>query len=152
MKVVLSKDVKDLGRAGEVKEVADGYARNYLLPRRLAVPATTGALKQVEAREQSVARRAANEERDARVIADRLKQQPLKIFPKTGEQGRLYGSVTAADLADALTTLLGQPVDKRKIELEDPIRTLGEYKVPYRVSRTVTATLTVQVEREADKS
>jgi large subunit ribosomal protein L9 len=152
MKVVLSKDVKDLGRAGEVKEVADGYARNFLLARKLAVPATAGALKQVQAREQLAARRAAGEEREARVVAERLKQQPLKIFPKTGEQGRLYGSVTAADLADELAKLLGQPVDKRKIELEDPIRTLGEYKVPFRVSRTVTATLTVQVEREADQS
>jgi large subunit ribosomal protein L9 len=149
MKVVLSKDVKDLGSAGQVKEVSDGYARNYLFPRKLAVPATPAALKQVEDREKSQARRQASEERLAQQIAERLKDKPLRMFPKVGEQGRLYGSITAADVAEALEKELGQPVDKRKIELQDPIRTLGEYKVPYRLSRTVTATLTVQVARSA---
>src|SRR5947208_1621131 len=140
MKVVLSSDVKDLGTAGQVKNVSDGYARNYLFPRRLAVPATESALKQVQAREQAAARRLASEDREAQQVADRLKETPLKIFPKVGEQGRLYGSVTAADVAEALAKLLGRPVDKRKIELVEPIRTLGEYKVPYRITRNVTAT------------
>jgi len=149
VKVVLDKDVKDLGRAGQVKEVADGYARNYLFPRRLAVPATPGALKQVEAREKASQRRLAGEEREAEQIAERLETQPLKIYPKVGEQGRLYGSVTAADVAEALSKELGQPVDKRKIELDEPIRTLGEYRVPFRITRTVTAVVTVQVERAA---
>ena len=148
MKVVLSKDVKDLGSAGQVKEVSDGYARNYLLPRKLAVPATQAVLKQVEAREQSAARRLASEERQAQELAERLKTEPIKIFPKVGEQGRLYGSVTAADVAEALSKHLGQPVDRRKIELVEPIRVLGEYQVPFRITRTVTATLTVQLERQ----
>ena len=152
MKVVLSKDVKDLGRAGQVTEVSDGYARNYLFPRRLAIPATPGALKQVEARQKATERRLASEEREAQRIAERLKSQPLKIFPKVGEQGRLYGSVTAADVAEALSKELGQPVDKRKIELDEPIRTLGEYRVPFRITRAVTAVVTVQVERAAAKS
>jgi large subunit ribosomal protein L9 len=148
MKVVLSKDVKDLGTAGQVKEVSDGYARNFLFPRKLAIPATTSALKQVEARDKAVARKQESEEQRARLLAERLKKEPLKIFPKVGEQGRLYGSVTAADLAEALQKVLGQQIDKRKIELQEPIRTIGEYKVPYRISRTVSVTLNVQVERD----
>ena len=149
MKVVLTKDVKDLGTAGQVKEVSDGYARNFLFPRKLAIPATAAALKQVEAREQAVVKREAREEQQARGLAQRLKDQPIRIFPKVGEQGRLYGSVTAADVAEALSKQVGQPIDKRKIELHEPIRQLGEYQVPFRVSRTVAVTLNVSVEREA---
>lgn len=149
MKVVLTKDIKDLGTAGQVKEVSDGYARNFLLPRKLAVPATAAALKQVEARAQAVAKREAREEQQARALAQRLRDKPIRIFPKVGEQGRLYGSVTAADIAEALERQVGQPIDKRKIELHDPIRQLGEYQVPFRVSRTVAVTLSVSVEREA---
>src|SRR5438046_5853117 len=151
MKVVLTRDVKDLGGAGQVKDVSDGYARNYLIPRRLAVPATASALKQVEAREQASARRQSQEEREAQKVAERLQDQPIRIFPKVGEQGRLYGSVTAADVAEALSRELKQAVDKRKIELHEPIRMLGEYKVPYRITRNVTATVTVQIEREPSK-
>ena len=151
MKVVLTKDIKDLGTAGQVKEVSDGYARNFLFPRKLAIPATANALQQVASREKAVAKKAATEEQKAQQLADQIANQPLRIFPKVGEQGRLYGSVTSADVADALSAQLGQPVDKRKIELADPIRTLGEYKVPFRISRTVTATLNVLVEREATK-
>jgi large subunit ribosomal protein L9 len=147
MKVVLNKDVKDVGRAGQVKEVSDGYARNYLFPRKLAVPATKSALKQVEDREKMAARRLATEEQEAQRVAERLATEPLKLYPKVGSQGRLYGSVTAADVAEALSKYLGQPVDKRKIELDEPIRTIGEYRVPYRISRTVTATVIVQVEQ-----
>jgi large subunit ribosomal protein L9 len=149
MKVVLTRDVKDLGTAGEVKEVSDGYARNFLFPRKLAIPASAAALKQVEAREQAVAKREAREELQARALAQRLKDQPIRIFPKVGEQGRLYGSVTAADVAEALSKQVGQPIDKRKIELHEPIRQLGEYQVPYRLTRTVAVTLNVSVEREA---
>ena len=147
MKVVLTKDVKDIGTAGQVKDVSDGYARNYLIPRKLAVPATPAALKQVEAREQAVAKREAREEDQARALAQRLRDKPVRIFPKVGEQGRLYGSVTAADIAEVLEKQLGQLIDKRKIELHEPIRQLGEYPVPFRVSRTVTVTLNVSVER-----
>ena len=152
MKVVLTRDVRDLGSAGEVKEVSDGYARNFLFPRKLAIPATDAALKEVAAREQATAKRQAREEQQARALAERLKGQPVRVFPKVGEQGRLYGSVTAADLAEALSKQLGQPVDKRKLELNEPIRQLGEYKVPFRVSRTVTVTLDVLVERETTRS
>jgi large subunit ribosomal protein L9 len=151
MKVVLTKDVKDIGQAGQVKEVSDGYARNFLFPRKLAVPATAGALQQVEAREKAAARKAQKEEDQARALAVRLKDTPVRIFPKVGEQGRLYGSVTAADVAEALERQVGQPIDKRKIELSEPIRTLGEYRVSFRISRTVSVTLNLLVEREAAK-
>lgn len=152
MKVVLSKDVKDLGSAGQVKEVADGYARNYLFPRGLAVPATPAVLKELEQRRQAAARRQEQEEREARKIAERLKQEPVKLFPKVGEQGRLYGSITAADVAEALSRMLGREVDKRRIELDEPIRSIGEYKIPYRLTRNVTATVTVHVERAPSES
>jgi large subunit ribosomal protein L9 len=151
MKVVLTRDVKDIGTAGQVKEVSDGYARNFLIPRKLAVPATASALQQVEARDRAAARKAQKEEDQARALGERLKDTPVRIFPKVGEQGRLYGSVTAADVAEALQQQVGQPIDKRKIELTEPIRTLGEYKVPFRISRTVSVTLNVLVERDAAK-
>jgi large subunit ribosomal protein L9 len=151
MKVVLLKDVKDLGKAGQVKEVADGYARNYLIPRRLVSPASTSALKQVEDREKATARKEDAAERQASELAERLKTLSVKIYPKVGEAGRLYGSVTSADVAEALQKTLGQPVDKRRIELEEPIKALGEYQVPYRLTRNVTATVTVQVERNPEK-
>ena len=149
MKVVLNRDVKDLGQAGEVKDVADGYARNYLFPRRLAVPATAGALKAVEQREQAAARRQEQEDRQAREVAERLKSEPVRLFPKVGEQDRLYGSITAGDIAEALEKALGQPVDKRKIELHETIKSLGEYQVAYRITRSVTATVQLRVERPA---
>jgi large subunit ribosomal protein L9 len=151
MKVVLSKDVKDLGTAGQVKDVSDGYARNFLFPRRLAVPATPSALQQVEARQKAAERRAAQEERLARALAERIKDEPVRIHPKVGEQGRLYGSVTSADIAEALARQTGQPVDRRKIELDEPIRMVGEYKVAFRITRTVSVTLNVVVEREPAK-
>lgn len=149
MKVVLTRDVKDIGTAGQVRDVSDGYARNYLFPRKLAVPATAAALKQVEAREQAAAKREAREEEQARALAQRLRDLPVRIFPKVGEQGRLYGSVTSADLAEALEKQLGRAVDRRKIDLHEPIRQLGEYEVPFRISRTVAVTLKVSVERAA---
>ena len=108
MKVVLTKDVKDLGRSGQVKEVSDGYARNFLFPRKLAVPATESALRQVEAREKAAARRLESETREAQRLAERLKSQPLKILTKVGEQGRLYGSVTAADIESHAVVLIEQ--------------------------------------------
>jgi large subunit ribosomal protein L9 len=147
MKVVLNKDVKDLGSAGDVRDVSDGYARNYLFPRRLAVPATKSALKQVQEREQAAARRRASEEEEARRVAQRLEHEPLRLHPKVGSQGRLYGSVTAADVAEALSKQLGQAIDRRKIELPEPIRMVGEYRVPYRITHSVTATVIVQVEQ-----
>lgn len=146
MKVILSKDVEGTGKAGEVKDVADGYARNYLIPRKLAIPATGGALKTVEARKAAEQKRAANEEAAARALADRLTSSPVVVTAKVGDQGRLYGSITSADIADQLSAQIGQPIDKRKIELGDPIRQLGTFEVTIRLHRAVSAAVKVDVQ------
>jgi large subunit ribosomal protein L9 len=146
MKVILSKDVQGTGKAGEVKDVADGYARNYLIPRKLAIPATGGALKNVEAKKASEQKKAAAEEASARALADRLTTAPVVLTAKVGDQGRLYGSITSADIADQLSAHLGQPIDKRKIELDEPIRQLGTFEVTIRLHRAVTAAVKVDVQ------
>ena len=148
MKVILTQDVKGTGKAGEVKDVADGYARNFLIPRKLAVAATAGALKGVEQRQQAETKRAAAEETGARRLAERLTAEPVVVRAKVGDQGRLYGSITSADVAEELSRRLGEPVDKRRIELTEPIRQLGTFQVPIRLHRAVTATLTVDVQAE----
>lgn len=146
MKVILTKDVQGTGKAGEVKDVADGYARNYLIPRKLAVPASGGALKAVEQRKASEQKRADAEEASARALADRLTAAPVVLTARVGDQGRLYGSITSADIADQLSAHLGQPIDKRKIELEDPIRQLGSHDVTIRLHRAVSAVVKVDVQ------
>jgi large subunit ribosomal protein L9 len=146
MKVILSKDVQGTGKAGEVKDVADGYARNYLIPRKLAIPATGGALKNVEQRKAAEQKRAAAEEASARALADRLTSAPVVLTAKVGDQGRLYGSITTGDIADQLSAHLGQPIDKRKIELDEPIRQLGTFDVTIRLHRTVSASVKVDVQ------
>jgi large subunit ribosomal protein L9 len=146
MKVILTTTVKGTGKAGEVKEVADGYARNFLIPRRLAVPATDGALKGVAQKRAAESRRELNELADAQALADRLAETPVVLSAKVGEQGRLYGSITTADMADQLSAQLGHAIDKRHIQLADPIKQLGTYKVPVRLHRAVTATITVEVQ------
>ncbi len=149
MRVVLSQDVKSLGAAGQVKEVADGYARNYLLPRGLAVAATSAALQQVEARGKAEAKRQAKLAVEDRAIADRLAAEPIVLQAKVGEQHRLYGSITSADIAEVIGKRLGEAFDKRKVELEDPIRVVGTHTVPVRISRTVIAKVTVEVQPES---
>ena len=149
MKVVLQEEVKGLGVAGDVKDVADGYARNYLIPRRLAAPATAGALKNVEAQRAAAAKRQAQLDADARALAARLGSMTLTLKARVGSQERLYGSITAADIAAALGRELGAPFDRRKLVLEDPIRELGTHTVPVHLGRDVSATLTVNVEAEA---
>ncbi|MCC7371404.1 MAG: 50S ribosomal protein L9 [Chloroflexi bacterium] len=146
MKVILSKDVAGTGKAGEVKDVADGYARNFLIPRKLAVPASEGALKGVEQKKASAQKKAAAEEAAARELADRLTQAPVVLTAKVGDQGRLYGSITSSDIADQLSAHLGQAIDKRKIELADPIRQLGTHEVTIRLHRAVSAVVKVDVQ------
>jgi len=146
MKVILSKDVPGTGKAGEVKDVADGYARNYLIPRKLAIAATTGALQNVEAKKASEQKKAAAEEAAARALAARLTTAPVVLTAKVGDQGRLYGSITSGDIAEQLSAFLGQPVDKRKIELDEPIRQLGQFDVTIRLHRAVSASVKVDVQ------
>lgn len=146
MKVILTTDVQGTGKAGEVKDVADGYARNYLIPRKLAIPASAGALKNVEQKRASEQKKAAAEEAAARALAERLTAAPVVLTAKVGDQGRLYGSITSGDIAEQLSAHLGQPIDKRKIELAEPIRQLGSFDVTIRLHRAVTATVKVDVQ------
>ncbi len=145
MKVLFKKDVPGVGRAGEVKDVADGYARNFLLPRGLGVAATATTLKQVGEQKAAAARRAAEEEKDANDLKARLEAQPVVLEAKAGSQGRLYGSVTTADLASAVQRQLGTALDRREIEIAEPIRQVGTYTATARLHRNVVATLTLEV-------
>jgi large subunit ribosomal protein L9 len=149
MKVVLQDEVKGLGVAGDVKDVADGYARNFLIPRRLATPATAGALKNVEAQKAAAAKRQAALDAEARALAERLNGLTLALKARVGSQDRLYGSITTADIATALGKELGGPFDRRKLVLEEPIRELGSHSIPIHLARDVSATLTVNVEAES---
>lgn len=150
MEVVLLKDVRRLGSAGEVRRVADGYARNYLIPRGLAVPATEAVRKRVEEQAAARARREAAEKAVVQQVAADLQNVELVFQAKAGEGGRLYGSVTSADIAAKLSEQLGQPVDKRKVLLEEPIKELGKTRVQVRLHSDVQITVTVLVESEGE--
>ncbi|MGI6381100.1 MAG: 50S ribosomal protein L9 [Anaerolineae bacterium] len=146
MRVVLLKDVKRLGTVGEVRSVADGYARNYLIPRGLAVPATDAALEQVKADAASMRRRASQEHDQAKTLAERIDGVEIVFQAKAGETGRLYGSITNGDVAERLAEIAGEPVDKRKIQLEEPIKDLGSSDVQVKLHGDVVAHVTVIVE------
>lgn len=148
MQVLLLKNVPGVGNAGEVKKVADGYARNYLLPNKLAVSATEGAVKQAETIKEAVARREAKTLAAAQELAKILGQTTITFYAKAGEGDRLFGSITSADIAEKLAEKHIN-VDKRKIELPSPIKALGERQVVIKVHPEVTAEVTVVVEREA---
>lgn len=145
MKVLFKKDVADVAKAGQVKDVADGYARNFLIPRGLAVVATSTALKQVADLQAVAARHAAEEEHTARGLKERLEAQPVVIEAKAGSQGRLYGSVTTADVATAIQKQLGASVERRDLEITEAVRQVGSYPVIAKLHRNVTATLTIEV-------
>jgi len=145
MKVLFKQDVQDVGKAGQVKDVADGYARNFLIPRGLAIAATPAALKQAADAQANVARRAAEELEAARALKERLEVAPVVVTTKSGSQGRLYGSITTTDIAEAVKRQLGTALDRRELELSDPIRMLGSYQVRARLPRGVVATVTVEV-------
>ncbi len=149
MKVLLTKDVYKLGRAGDVKRVADGFGRNFLLPQGLAVLATPGALKQVD-RIRSVAaskRAALNNEMSS--VADRIHDAIVTFPSKAGETGKLYGSVTSQMVADAINKKLGTEIDRRQVEIE-PIRTLGEFVAHVRLTVDLTPEVKIIVHREGE--
>ncbi|MCD6552878.1 MAG: 50S ribosomal protein L9 [Anaerolineae bacterium] len=148
MKVLLTKDVEGLGKAGEIKDVADGYGRNFLIRRGLAILATGGVVKDAQRRIEAEARRQAQKTRAASHLAERLEQTTVTFRRKAGEKGRLYGSVTTADIAEEIQRLIGESIDKRKIVLEEPIRELGTHKVTVKLMADVTPQVTVVVERE----
>jgi len=148
MEIILREDIEKLGTRGDVVKVAAGYARNFLLPRRLAVEATGSNKKIVEQEKQAHLRREAKFVEEAHELAKMLNAVTLTIRRKAGENDHLFGSVTAADIHDALEAQK-YTVDRRKILLDEPIRMLGEFKVPVRLHREVTAEVTVQVVAEA---
>ena len=144
MEVILREHVDNLGQRGDVVKVASGYARNYLLPRKLALKVTDANKKQIE-RERASAEAREAEERDAmQAIATKMEAIEIVIARRVGEGDALYGSVTSADIADSLAAQ-GFETDKRKIQLGDPIRAIGESKVPVKLHRDVTANVTVKV-------
>ncbi|MDQ6671312.1 MAG: 50S ribosomal protein L9 [Chloroflexota bacterium] len=145
MKVLFKQDVVDVAKAGQLKDVADGYARNFLIPRGLAVAATTAALKQVAVVQAAAARHAADEERTARALKDKLEAQPVVVEAKAGQQGRLYGSVTTADVVTAVQRQLGLNLERRDLDIADQVRQVGSHPVTARLHRGVTATITIDV-------
>ena len=150
MEVLLLKDIKRLGKAGEIKKVADGYARNYLIPRGLAVLATFGAIHRTEVQKAIEEQRQERIRTDSSALAERLAEITLTFKVKASEKGRLYGSVTAADIAAEIEKQTGTSIDKRKIELEEPIHILGTHKVPVRVMTNLVPEMTVVVEPLAE--
>ncbi len=145
MKVILTSDVEALGKSGELKEVTDGYARNFLLRRRLAVPATGGAYRAWQHDIASREDKRKREREEAEIAAQRISSTTLTMGVKVGEGGKLYGSITAKDIADALGRR-GIVVDRHKIELDEPLKMLGTYKVAIRVFPGMTPEVTIAVE------
>ncbi|OQA23402.1 MAG: 50S ribosomal protein L9 [Chloroflexi bacterium ADurb.Bin360] len=148
MQVVLKHDVKGLGKANEVKSVSEGYARNFLIPRGLAIPATKESLEMVAREQQHVTTIAAQQRARAEAMAARLKDKPLLFKVKAGETGRMYGSITAKDIAEAIGKALGAEFDKRMVELEHPIRQTGVHLVELKLPANVTGQVQVVVEAE----
>jgi len=149
MKVILLQDVKSLGKKNDVIDVAEGYARNFLIPRGLAAEASAANLRQREEALAAAGRKRQREEEQARATAQKLQGRELVIRVRAGEAGRLFGSVTSADIAQELERQWGVAVDKRRIELEEPIKTVGSYRIPVKLYPGVQATLAVQVVGEA---
>ncbi|SRR5581483_5657181 len=147
MEVILREDIERLGNRGEVVKVASGYARNYLLPKRLAVPATDANRKIVEQERQAHLRREAKLKVEAEDLAKLLGGVTVTIAQKAGENDQLFGSVTAKDIADALEKQ-NFNLDRRRVQLTEPIKQLGEYKVPVRLHRDVTTEIAVRVVKE----
>ena len=145
MKVILKVDVKGQGKAGEVKNVADAYAKNVLFKKNLAVEATPGNLKAFAAKQRRAQAAAEEELNEAKRLKEKLEKETITVTTKAGEGGRVFGSVTSKQIADALKSM-GYKIDKRKIELEHPIKALGFTKVPVKLHHDVVATLNVHVQ------
>lgn len=148
-KVLLREDVDDLGARGEIVRVRSGYARNYLLPRNLAVEATAGNVRSIEQERAALLKKEAKERSTAEAQSDQMRSLVLEFKRKAGEQGALYGSVTSMDLAEALKER-GYEIDRHRIHLREPLKRLGEFNVPVRLHREVTIDLQVKVVPEGE--
>ena len=149
MQVILKQDVDKLGKTGELVKVTPGYARNYLIPKQLAVAATEGNLKMIKMLQQAHAKRDMKEKASAEIVAREVSRLVLELSRKAGEGGSLFGSVTSIDIAEKLAAHKIE-VDKRKILLDEPIKSIGEYTVPVRLHREVTAHIRVNIQAEAE--
>lgn len=147
MQIILQEDVEKLGMRGQVVEVAEGYARNFLLPRKLALEASAGNLKRLEKMRAVFAKKEAVERADAQKLAELLANVSLEFTRRAGENDQLFGSVTSADVAEALAAQ-GYAVDKRKVGLAEPIKIVGEFEVPLKLHRELTANVKVAVKKE----
>lgn len=145
MKVILQKTVERLGDPGDVADVADGYARNYLIPRGLAVRAEKGAVRHAESLKRAHQVRTKAQKGEFEAVAARIIQSPLAVTARAGEEGRLFGSVTAADIAEALSAQAGVAVDRRDIHLVEPIRSIGTHEVTIHLHAEVDPVITVDV-------
>jgi large subunit ribosomal protein L9 len=148
MQIILQEDVEKLGTRGQVVEVAAGYARNFLLPRKLALEASAGNMKRLEKMRAVFAKKEATEKGDATKLAELLAGVSLELARKAGENDQLFGSVTSADISDALAAK-GFTVDKRKVTLTEPIKVIGEYEVALKLHREVSATVKLAVKKES---
>ena len=146
MKVILLQDVKGKGKKGQMIEVSDGYARNFMLPRKLAIEATTDAVNTMRMNDKAAAEKAAKERAAAVEISKQLREMTLVVTAKGGGAGRLFGSVTNQEIADALAKASGIKLDKRKIVLSDPIKNVGTYTVTCKLGYEITAPLTVKIQ------
>lgn len=147
MKVIFLKDVKGQGKKGQVKEVSEGYAQNFLIPRELVRPATDGNVKTLENQTAAEQKRKQQEKEEAQALGAKLEEMTVGLKAKSGEGGRLFGAITSKQIAEALKEL-GIQIDKRKIELQDPIRTLGVTEVPIKLHPEVKSLVKVQVTEE----
>ena len=146
MKVILMQDVKGKGKKGQMIEVSDGYARNYMLPRKIAVEATADAVNTMRMNDKAAAEKAAKERAEAMEISKQLRDMTLVVTAKGGGAGRLFGSVTNQEIADALAKNTGIKLDKRKIVISDPIKNIGTYTVTCKLGYEITAPLSVKIE------
>ncbi|HSN74808.1 MAG TPA: 50S ribosomal protein L9 [Anaerolineae bacterium] len=150
MEVLLKQDVKGVGHAGDIKKVASGYARNFLIPQGLAMPANKGAAKQAEQIKSASERKHERERATATSLATRINALSLTFHARAADTGRLFGSITASDIAEAMEQKLGVEISKRKIDLEHPLRDLGSHQVPVRLLSDVVPQVTVLIEREGE--
>lgn len=150
MEVLLKQDVKGVGSAGDIKKVAGGYARNFLIPQGLATPANKGATKQAQQIKSAAERRHERERATATSLAERINSLSLTFHARAADTGRLFGSITASDIAEAMEQKLGVEISKRQIDLEHPLRDLGSHQVPVRLMADVVPTVTVLIESEGE--
>ena len=146
MKVILLQDVKGKGKKGQMLEVSDGYARNFMLPRKLAIEATTDAVNTMRMNDKAAAEKAARERAEALEISRKLREMTVVVTAKGGGAGKLFGSVTNQEIADALAKASGIKLDKRKIVISDPIKNVGTYTVTCKLGYEITAPLTVKIQ------